>query len=166
MAFSGLIVLISSADRQKVDFIANWLSGNIWGADWPFIRAILPWAAILIPFTLYKANRLNLLGLSEPVPIGIGVSVDKKGDSVADSGCACSSSCLCHRRHRLRRAQGSALCKSSGRTSKSALPAGSDSDPRLAAYHRKKHTGTQRHTCGDYDRFNRGSLFYVFVDEE
>lgn len=64
MAFSGLIVLISSTDRQKVDFIANWLSGNIWDADWPFIRAILPWAPILIPFTLYKANRLNLLGLS------------------------------------------------------------------------------------------------------
>lgn len=53
MALSGLmLVLISSADRQKVDFIANWLSGNIWGADWPFNRAILPWAPILIPFTL------------------------------------------------------------------------------------------------------------------
>lgn len=58
------------------------------------------------------------------------------------------------------------FARASGRTSKSALPAGSDSDPRLAAYHRKKHTGTQRHTCEDYDRFNRGSLFYVFVDEE
>jgi iron complex transport system permease protein len=82
MALSGLmLVLISSADRQKVDFIANWLSGNIWGADWPFNRAILPWAPILIPFTLYKANRLNLLGLSEPVPIGLGVSVEKKGGS-------------------------------------------------------------------------------------
>lgn len=79
MALSGLmIVLISSADRQKVDFIAKWLSGNIWGADWPFIWAILPWAAILIPFTLYKANRLNLLGMSEPVPIGLGVSVEKE----------------------------------------------------------------------------------------
>ncbi|CAK6474730.1 iron compound ABC transporter permease [Peribacillus simplex] len=34
--------------------------------------------AILIPFTLYKASRLNLLWLSEPVPIGIGVSVEKE----------------------------------------------------------------------------------------
>jgi iron complex transport system permease protein len=79
MALSGLmIVLISSADRQKVDFIAKWLSGNIWGADWPFIWAIFPWAAILIPFSLYKANRLNLLGMSEAVPIGLGVSVEKE----------------------------------------------------------------------------------------
>lgn len=79
LALSGLmIVLISSADRVKVDFIAKWLAGNIWGTDWPFIWAILPWLVILLPFTLYKANRLNLLGLSEPVAIGVGVSIEKE----------------------------------------------------------------------------------------
>ncbi|KON67850.1 FecCD family ABC transporter permease [Peribacillus butanolivorans] len=79
MALSGMtIVLISSAERSKVDFISKWLAGNIWGADWPFIWAILPWLVILIPFTLYKANRLNLLGLSEPVAIGVGVSIEKE----------------------------------------------------------------------------------------
>ncbi|WP_040203593.1 FecCD family ABC transporter permease [Neobacillus jeddahensis] len=78
-ALSGLmIVLISSAEQTKVDFIAKWLAGNIWGTDWPFIWALLPWLIILIPFTLYKANRLNLLGLSEPVSIGVGVSVEKE----------------------------------------------------------------------------------------
>lgn len=79
MALSGLmIVLISSADTKKVDFIANWLAGNIWGADWPFILALLPWLIILIPFTMYRANRLNLLGLSEPTAIGVGVSIEKE----------------------------------------------------------------------------------------
>lgn len=79
MALSGaMIVLISSAERAKVDFIAKWLAGNIWGTDWPFIWALLPWLVILLPFTLYKANRLNLLGLSEPVAIGVGVSIEKE----------------------------------------------------------------------------------------
>ncbi|GAE36477.1 ABC-type Fe3+-siderophore transport system [Halalkalibacter akibai JCM 9157] len=79
MALSGvMIVLISSAERTKVDFIAKWLAGNIWGADWPFIWAILPWLIILIPFTLYKANRLNLLGVSEPVAIGVGVAIERE----------------------------------------------------------------------------------------
>jgi iron complex transport system permease protein len=79
MALSGtMIVLISSAEREKVDFIAKWIAGNIWGTDWPFIWALLPWLAILIPFTLYKANRLNILGLSEPVAIGVGVSIEKE----------------------------------------------------------------------------------------
>jgi iron complex transport system permease protein len=78
-ALSGImIVLTSAADREKVDFISKWLAGNIWGDDWPFILALLPWLAILIPFTLYKANRLNLLGLSEPVAIGVGVSIEKE----------------------------------------------------------------------------------------
>ncbi|MBB6672036.1 FecCD family ABC transporter permease [Cohnella nanjingensis] len=76
MALSGvMIVLISSAERSKVDFISRWLAGNIWGTDWPFIWAIVPWLAILIPFTLYKANRLNLLGLSEPTAVGVGVAI-------------------------------------------------------------------------------------------
>lgn len=79
MALSGLmIVLISSAERQKVDFISKWIAGNIWGADWPFIFALLPWLIVLIPFTLYKANKLNLLGLSEPVAVGVGVSIEKE----------------------------------------------------------------------------------------
>lgn len=79
MALSGVMtVLISSAEPEKVDFIAKWLAGSIWGTDWPFVLALLPWLFVLIPFTLYKANRLNLLGVSEPVAIGVGVPVEKE----------------------------------------------------------------------------------------
>lgn len=78
-AFSGLmIIMISSAERAKVDFIANWLAGNIWGADWPFVWATLPWLVILIPFTLYKARTLNLLALSDPASIGVGVALKRE----------------------------------------------------------------------------------------
>jgi iron complex transport system permease protein len=79
MALSGvMILLISGADRLKAEFISKWLAGNVWGADWPFIWAILPWLVILIPFVLYKAPRLNLLSSSEPVAIGLGVSVERE----------------------------------------------------------------------------------------
>ncbi|WP_211747104.1 iron ABC transporter permease [Paenibacillus sp. Marseille-Q4541] len=79
MALSGvMIVLISSTDQVKVSFISRWLAGNIWGTDWIFIYSILPWLIILIPFTLYKARRLDLLGLSEGVTIGLGVSINKE----------------------------------------------------------------------------------------
>lgn len=79
MAFSGLMIfLISSAEREKVDFIAKWIAGNIWGTDWPFVWAILPWLVILIPFALYKSNCLNILGLSDPVAIGVGISIEKE----------------------------------------------------------------------------------------
>ncbi|WP_100406917.1 FecCD family ABC transporter permease [Bacillus solitudinis] len=79
MALSGVMILLfSSVDPFKVDFIAKWLAGSIWGSDWPFIWAILPWLVILIPFTLYKANRLNILGLGEPIAIGVGVSLERE----------------------------------------------------------------------------------------
>ncbi len=79
LALSGvMIVLTSSASPDKVEFITKWLAGNIWGSDWTFVLALAPWLLVLAPFTLYKANRLNVLGLSEPVAIGIGVSVEKE----------------------------------------------------------------------------------------
>lgn len=79
MALSGImVVLISSARREKVDFIAKWLAGNIWGTDWTFVYALLPWLLILVPFTFYKANKLNLLALNEPVAIGVGVAIEKE----------------------------------------------------------------------------------------
>ncbi|SDS01046.1 iron complex transport system permease protein [Paenibacillaceae bacterium GAS479] len=80
LSISGIMtVIISSvAEREKVDFIAKWLAGSIWGTDWIFIWALLPWLLILIPFTLYKANQLNLLELSEPVAVGIGLPVQKE----------------------------------------------------------------------------------------
>ncbi|HLR54359.1 MAG TPA: iron ABC transporter permease [Pseudogracilibacillus sp.] len=79
LAFSGLmIILISSAEKTKVDFIAQWLAGSVWGTDWPFIYALLPWLVILIPFTLFKASRLDILRLSSPVAIGVGLPIQKE----------------------------------------------------------------------------------------
>ncbi|TKH42852.1 iron ABC transporter permease [Paenibacillus terrae] len=79
LALSGImIVIISSAERSKVDFIAKWIAGNIWGTDWPFIWALLPWLILLIPFTLYKSQRLNLLALSEPSAIGVGLRLERE----------------------------------------------------------------------------------------
>jgi len=79
LALSGvMIVIISSADRAKVDFIAKWIAGNIWGTDWPFIWALLPWLLLLVPFTLYKSLRLNLLSLSEVSAIGVGLNLERE----------------------------------------------------------------------------------------
>lgn len=96
LALSGLmIVLISSADYRKVDFISQWLAGNIWGADWPFVWALLPWLVILLPYTLYKSNALNLLSMDEAVAVGAGVSINRNrllllGTAVAIAAAAVS----------------------------------------------------------------------------
>lgn len=79
MALSGvMIVIISSAERTKVDFIAKWISGSIWGTDWPFIWALLPWLLVLLPIALLRAGRLDLLALNEETAIGLGVRMEKE----------------------------------------------------------------------------------------
>lgn len=79
MALSGImIVILSSAERTKVDFISKWIAGNIWGTDWPFIWALFPWLLVLIPFTLFKARKLNLLALSEESAISVGLKLERE----------------------------------------------------------------------------------------
>ncbi|CQR58110.1 FecCD family ABC transporter permease [Paenibacillus riograndensis] len=79
LALSGvMIVIISSAERAKVDFIAKWIAGNIWGTDYPFIWALLPWLVLLIPFTLFKSSQLNLLSLNEVSAVGVGLNLERE----------------------------------------------------------------------------------------
>lgn len=78
-ALSGLmIIIISSTEREKVAFISKWLAGNIWGTSWPFFYALFPWLAFFIPLTFIKAQKLNILSLSENVAIGLGLSIQKE----------------------------------------------------------------------------------------
>jgi iron complex transport system permease protein len=79
IALSGaMIVIISSVDYWQVDFIAKWLAGNLWGEDWPFILALLPWLVVLVPYALWKANRLDILTLGEATARSVGVSVERE----------------------------------------------------------------------------------------
>ncbi|NLC94573.1 MAG: iron ABC transporter permease [Bacilli bacterium] len=79
LALSGTMVFIFSAvDPFQVDFIAKWMSGNIWGSDWSYVLAILPGLLILIPYTLMKVNHLNILSLSDNVAVGVGVKLKKE----------------------------------------------------------------------------------------
>ncbi|MCL1694473.1 MULTISPECIES: iron ABC transporter permease [unclassified Lysinibacillus] len=78
-ALSGvMMILISSAERSDVQFIAQWLAGNVWGTDWPFLWALLPWLVLGIPFIFYKANVLNVLAMTEQTAVGLGVTIARE----------------------------------------------------------------------------------------
>jgi len=98
MALSGvMVVLISFAERETVDFISKWLAGNVWGTDWPFIWALAASAVSVtggIAFIGLMAPHIAkaLIGprnqLFIPVAILIGgwllVLADTIGRQVAD----------------------------------------------------------------------------------
>ncbi|MEQ6353844.1 iron ABC transporter permease [Lysinibacillus sp. M3] len=73
-----MMILVSSAERSDVQFIAQWLAGNVWGTDWPFFWALLPWLVLGIPFILYKANVLNVLAMTEPTAVGLGLNIERE----------------------------------------------------------------------------------------
>lgn len=71
----GSLTLMSKFDKDQSEFIASWLAGNIWGDEWSFVIAFVPWLIIIIPFLLMKSNVLNLLNVHEHIAQGVGVKV-------------------------------------------------------------------------------------------
>ncbi|AZK49061.1 FecCD family ABC transporter permease [Paenibacillus lentus] len=95
---AAMIVLTLKLDPQKYQFMATWLAGSIWGSNWKFVLALLPWIVVLLPYVFYKAQVMNVLNLGENTATGLGTSVEKErllllaaavglaGSSVAVSG--------------------------------------------------------------------------------
>lgn len=78
MALSGLmVILLTSSHRIKVEFISRWLSGNVWGTDWPFILALLPWLILLVPYTIKQSKTMDIMLLAESTSISLGVDIKK-----------------------------------------------------------------------------------------
>ncbi|WP_088839314.1 MULTISPECIES: iron ABC transporter permease [unclassified Listeria] len=73
-AMSGLmVVLMSSANREKVDFLAKWLSGSIWGVDWPYVWLMLAMLVLFVPLLFLYSHKLDLLTLDENTIINLGL---------------------------------------------------------------------------------------------
>jgi iron complex transport system permease protein len=78
-AINGLIfTLTARLEEEQNAFIANWIAGRIWGDDWIFVLALLPWLLILSPIIFSKAHILNILNLNENVSVGLGVKVERE----------------------------------------------------------------------------------------
>ena len=75
--YGGSITLMSKFNEDQSEFIATWFVGNIWGDDWTFVIATIPWLIIIIPFLLYKSNVLNLINTHEHIAKGLGVKIEK-----------------------------------------------------------------------------------------
>ncbi|OZI12588.1 iron ABC transporter permease [Bacillaceae bacterium SAS-127] len=72
------IVLTLKLDPERYQFLATWLAGSIWGSNWTFVLAILPWLVILIPFVYSKYSVLNVLNLGDETAIGLGADLEKE----------------------------------------------------------------------------------------
>lgn len=74
-------------------FVQNWLSGSIWGANWPNVRLLFFCLLILGAFVFYKSRTLNVLSLGFQTATGLGAEVS--GQSVRLLCAAVAMSSLC-----------------------------------------------------------------------
>ncbi len=75
---AGLIIFQMKMEPTDFTKAIIWLSGTIWGTNWTFVWALLPWLLILLPIALYKSKELDVLSLSAPIAIGVGVPIEKE----------------------------------------------------------------------------------------
>lgn len=75
---SAMIVLTLRLSPEKYQFVATWLAGSIWGSNWKFVWALLPFILVLIPLVLAKARVLNVLNLGDQTASGLGAPVERE----------------------------------------------------------------------------------------
>jgi len=88
------IVFALRLDPQNYQFVATWIAGKIWGGDWRFVLALLPWIAVLLPFAFYKARVLNVLNLGDQASAGLGAPVDRERIILLSTAVALAGSCV------------------------------------------------------------------------
>lgn len=91
---AATIVFTLSLSPENYQFVATWMAGSIWGANWKFVIALLPWMVILLPYAFYKAPVLNVLNLGDQTATGLGASVQKERVKLLVVAVGLAASCV------------------------------------------------------------------------
>ncbi|MBU3199237.1 iron ABC transporter permease [Clostridium estertheticum] len=78
-AFSAILVLFQFRfSTQDFNKIMIWTSGSIWGTNWSYVIATLPFVFIFTGLIIYKARYLDVLSLGDELSVGLGVNIEKE----------------------------------------------------------------------------------------
>lgn len=89
-----MTVLVIKLDDTQYNFIATWQAGSIWGNNWKFVLALLPWLMVLIPYALYKSRVLDVLNLGDDVAYSLGASVEYERRRLLTVAVALAAACV------------------------------------------------------------------------
>ncbi|MBD2846710.1 iron ABC transporter permease [Paenibacillus sp. IB182496] len=91
---AATIVLTLRLSPEKYQFVQTWMAGSIWGTNWKFVLALLPWIVVLLPLAMYKARVLNVLNLGEQTATGLGTPVERERLGLLGAAAALAASCV------------------------------------------------------------------------
>jgi len=75
---AATLILMIRISPEKYQFAATWMAGSIWGTNWKFVLAVLPFILVLLPYVLSKAQTMNVLHLGEGTATGLGAPVSRE----------------------------------------------------------------------------------------
>lgn len=95
-ALCGALLMILQLKMDPKDFqqAAIWLTGSIWGTQWPYVWALLPWILVLIPVAFLKARTMNLMQFKQEVPIALGLKVEAERRILLCLSAALAGACV------------------------------------------------------------------------
>lgn len=91
---SAMIVLTMRLSPENYQFVATWLAGSIWGANWSFVFSLLPWIIVLMPYVIYKAPIMNVLQMDVQTATGLGVPVAREQLKLLAAAVGLAASCV------------------------------------------------------------------------
>ncbi len=87
-------LLVVKLDEDQFTFVATWQAGSIWGSNWRFVLALLPWLLLLIPYVMYKARVLDVLNMGDDVAYSLGATVERERRGLLAASVALAASCV------------------------------------------------------------------------
>lgn len=91
---AATIVITLRINPEKYQFVATWMAGSIWGTNWKFVLALLPFIVILLPFVFSKARTMNVLNLGEMTATGLGAKVSREQIVLLAAAVGLAGSCV------------------------------------------------------------------------
>lgn len=55
-----------------------WTTGSLWGAGWPYARALIPIVVLVSAFVWWKSRRMDAMNFSDEIAVGWGISVERE----------------------------------------------------------------------------------------
>jgi iron complex transport system permease protein len=91
---AAMILIVIKVDSDQFDFISAWQAGSIWGSNWKFVVALLPWIVCGSIYLIRKAQLLDVLTLGEQMGIGLGVDMKLETVKLLGVATALAASCV------------------------------------------------------------------------
>ncbi|WP_227396289.1 FecCD family ABC transporter permease [Jeotgalibacillus aurantiacus] len=95
-ALCGALLMVLQLKMDPRDFqeATIWLTGSLWGTQWRYVLALVPWMIVLIPAVFIQAKSLNIMQLSDPLPGVLGLHTERKRRTLLVLSAALAGACV------------------------------------------------------------------------